>query len=212
MIRVLIVDDHAIVREGLGNVLAAEKGLVVAALAASGAEALQRIADTPVDVVLLDMTMPGMNGIETLKQIKLDHPRLPVLMLSMHPEALYAVRCLKAGAAGYLTKACEKKALLEAVRCVAAGGQYLTPAVSGYLCREVRHPGNSGATHQQLSDREFEVFRQIAEGLSLADMAKRMNLSPKTVSTYRARILGKMGLANNAEIMRYAFEQGLAPK
>ena len=212
MIRVLIVDDHAIVREGLGNVLAAEKGLVVAAQAASGAEALQRIADTPVDVVLLDMTMPGMNGIETLKQIKLDHPRLPVLMLSMHPEALYAVRCLKAGAAGYLTKACEKKALLEAVRCVAAGGQYLTPAVSGYLCREVRHPGNSGAAHQQLSDREFEVFRQIAEGLSLADMAKRMNLSPKTVSTYRARILGKMGLANNAEIMRYAFEQGLAPK
>ena len=212
MIRVLIVDDHAIVREGLGNVLAAEKGLVVAALAASGAEALQRIADTPVDVVLLDMTMPGMNGIETLKQIKLDHPRLPVLMLSMHPEAQYAVRCIKAGAAGYLTKACEKKALLEAVRCVAAGGQYLTPAVSGYLCREVRHPGNSGAAHQQLSDREFEVFRQIAEGLSLADMAKRMNLSPKTVSTYRARILGKMGLANNAEIMRYAFEQGLAPK
>ena len=212
MIRVLIVDDHAIVREGLGNVLSAEKGLVVAAQAASGAEALQRMADTPVDVVLLDMTMPGMNGIETLKQIKMDQPRLPVLMLSMHPEAQYAVRCLKAGAAGYLTKACEKKALVEAVRCVAAGGQYLTPAVSGCLCREVQQPGSGEASHRQLSDREFEVFKQIAEGRSLAEMAKRMNLSPKTVSTYRTRILGKMGLAGNAEIMRYAFEQGLTQK
>ena len=210
MIRVLIVDDHAIVREGLAKVLSSEVGLSVVAMAASGPEALQRIRDTQMDVVLLDMTMPGMNGIETLKQIKVEQSHLPVLILSMHPEAQYALRCIKAGAVGYLTKTCEKMELIHAVRRAAAGGQYLTPAVSDCLLHEVQQPGHGEAPHQQLSDREFEVFKQIADGVPLADMARNMNLSPKTISTYRTRILEKMGLASNAELMRYAFEQGIA--
>ncbi len=210
MIRVLIVDDHAIVREGLANVLSSEPGISVVATAASGPEALQRIRDTQMDVVLLDLTMPGMNGMQTLKQIKIENNRLPVLILSMHPEAQYAARCIKAGAAGYLTKACEKKELIAAVRCAASGGTYLSPAALDSLRKKIQPPGHVDTSHRRLSDREFEVFRQIAEGVTLADMARRMNLSPKTLSTYRTRILRKMELASNAELMRYAFEQGLA--
>ena len=209
MIRVLIVDDHAIVREGLANVLATEKDLVVAGQAASGAEALQQIRNGRVDVVLLDMTMPGMNGMETLKQIKVERSELPVLILSMHPEEQYAVRCIKAGASGYLTKACERAVLVEAVRRAAAGGQYLTPSVGECLLQEVQQKRGGEEPHRRLSDREFEVFQQIAAGVALADMAQRMNLSPKTISTYRLRILEKMGLASNAELMRYAFDRGL---
>ncbi len=209
MIRVLIADDHAIVREGLANVLSSKGDIQVVAQAASGAEALQRMRDTAIDVAILDMTMPGMNGIETLKQIKAERPGLPVLMLSMHPEAQYAVRCVKAGAAGYLTKACEKNVLLEAVRRAATGKQYLTPAVNDCLLQEVQQPEQGKEIHQTLSDREFDVFRQIAQGISLSDMATRMNLSPKTVSTYRARVMEKTGLSSNAEIIRYAFDRGL---
>lgn len=210
MIRVLIADDHAIVREGLANVLSSSVGFEVAALAASGPETLQKIRDVPVDVVLLDMAMPGMNGIETLKQIKIERPRLPVLILSMHPESQYAIRSIRAGAAGYLTKDCEKGVLLEALRRAAAGGQYLTPVVSECLMREIQQPISGAQPHQLLSDREFEVLRLIAGGMQLADMARHLNLSPKTVSTYRARILEKLGLSGNAELMRYAFDQGLA--
>ena len=209
MIRVLVADDHAIVREGLANVLSSKGDIQVVAQAASGAEALQRMRDTAVDVVLLDMTMPAMSGIETLKQIKAERPALPVLMFSMHPEEQYAVRCVKAGAAGYLTKACEKSVLLEAVRCAAAGKQYLTQTVGDCLLQAVQQPEQGKEIHQMLSDREYDVFRQIAQGISLADMATRMNLSPKTVSTYRARVLEKTGLSSNAEIMRYAFDRGL---
>jgi len=160
--------------------------------------------------VLLDMTMPGMNGMETLKQIKVEHPDLPVLMLSMHPEEQYAVRCIKAGAAGYLTKACEKQVLIEAVRRAAAGGQYITPAVSECLIQEVQRGGGGQEPHEALSDREFEVFRLIAAGVPLANMARKLALSPKTISTYRVRILEKMGVGSNAELMRYAFDHGLA--
>ncbi len=210
MIRVLIADDHAIVREGLANVLSSSVGFEVAALAASGPETLEKIREKSVDVVLLDMAMPGMNGIETLKQIKIERPRLPVLILSMHPESQYAIRSIRAGAAGYLTKDCEKEILLEALRRAAAGGQYLTPAVSECMMREIQQPITGAQPHQLLSDREFEVLRLIAEGMPLADMARQLNLSPKTVSTYRARILEKLGLSSNAELMRYAFDQGLA--
>ena len=210
MIRVLMADDHAIVREGLANVLSSSVGFEVAALAASGPETLEKIREKSVDVVLLDMAMPGMNGIETLKQIKIERPRLPVLILSMHPESQYAIRSIRAGAAGYLTKDCEKEILLEALRRAAAGGQYLTPAVSECMMREIQQPITGAQPHQLLSDREFEVLRLIAEGMPLADMARQLNLSPKTVSTYRARILEKLGLSSNAELMRYAFDQGLA--
>ena len=176
----------------------------------SGEKALRAIENDKPDLILLDYMMPGMNGMETLKQIQVERPGQPVVMLSMHPEEQYAVRCIKAGAAGYLTKACERGVLVEAVRRAAAGRQYLTPEVGECLLREVQQPGNGEAPHLRLSDREFEVFRKIASGVALADMAAEMHLSPKTVSTYRARILEKMGLAGNAELMRYAFEHGLA--
>jgi two-component system, NarL family, invasion response regulator UvrY len=209
MISVLITDDHAIVCAGLAQVLASSGDIRVDAIAASGAEALTRLRQAPVDLVLLDMSLPGMNGIETLKQIKLEHPDLPVLMLSMHPAEQYAVRCIKAGAAGYLTKACDKKVLLEAVRTAANGSKYLTPEVSQCLLNAVQQTGETAKPHEMLSDREHEVFMLIARGVPLAGMARQMSLSPKTVSTYRARILEKTGLASNAELMRYAFDHGL---
>jgi two-component system, NarL family, invasion response regulator UvrY len=209
MIRVLVADDHAVVREGLAKLLSADGGIQVAAMAGTGAEALERARDTPVDVVILDMSLPGMNGIETLKQLKIEHKDLAVLMFSMHPEEQYAVRCVKAGAAGYLNKACSKAVLLEAVRRAAGGSQYITPTVGECLSQEVLRPGADGELHRSLSDREFEVFRYIAQGVPPGDVAKRLGLSPKTVSTYRARILEKTGLAGNAEIMRYAMDRGL---
>ncbi len=207
MIRVLIADDHAIVREGLMNIMGPDMKVDTAA---SGAETLVLIRKKYFDVILLDISMPGMSGLETLKQIKTEKPDLPVLILSMHPEDQYALRCIKAGAAGYLTKACDKRELLNAIRETAAGKQYITPNVSEHMIEALRQPEPHKTTHEALSDREFQVFLLTAKGVALTDMAKRLNLSPKTISTYRRRILEKTGLRNNAEIMRYAFEHGLA--
>lgn len=210
MKRLLLVDDHAIVLEGLSKLLASLDGIRVVATAGSGPEALERIRTGGLDAVVLDIALPGMNGIETLKQIKQECPALPVLIFSMYPEEQYAVRCIKAGASGYLTKACEKKELLEAVRAVTSGRRYISSAASQCLLGEVAQGDEHGdAPHRLLSDREFEVFRFIAEGVPPADMARKMNLSPKTISTYRTRILEKMNLAGNAEIMRYAFDHEL---
>ncbi len=210
MKQILLVDDHEIVLEGLSKLLASLDGIHVAATAGSGPAALERIRRGGLDAVVLDIALPGMNGIETLKQIKQEFPAQPVLIFSMYPEEQYAVRCIKAGASGYLTKACEKKDLLDAIRAVASGQRYFTPVTSECLRREVAQ-GNAyeDEPHRLLSDREFEVFRLIAEGVTPADMARKMNLSPKTISTYRSRILVKMSLAGNADIMRYAFDRGL---
>lgn len=210
MKRILLVDDHTIVLEGLARLLASDQDIHIVATAKSGPEALEMIAKTALDGVLLDISLPGMNGIETLKQIKLDQPSLPVLVFSMYPEEQYAVRCIKAGAAGYLTKACEKKDLLAAVRAITSGHRHITSAVSDCLLGEVRRDKSDDQPHQSLSDREFEVFKMIAQGIPPSDMAHRLNLSPKTISTYRSRILEKMSLSSNAELMRYAIEQGLA--
>lgn len=209
MIDVLIADDHVILCEGLGKVLASEGDIQVRATAASGPEALQRLRQGGIDLVLLDMSLPGMHGIEILKQIKIDYPRIPVLILSMHDEDQYAVRCIRAGAAGYLNKSCDKHVLLEAVRKAASGGQYITPRVGECLLQAVQKQDGSQPPHKQLSDREYEVFGMIASGLTVQEISQQLSLSPKTVSTYRARILEKMGLHGNADLMRYAYEMGL---
>ncbi len=209
MIRVLIADDHAVVREGLARMLAATGDIEATATASTATELIQQLHTTPCDVVLMDMSMPGMNGLEALKLVKTEHPRLPVLLFSMHPEEQYALRCLKAGAAGYLNKACEKSELLAAIHCVAEGKKYISRAVSNCMAGEMQGSTHTQHPHQSLSDREYEVFELIAQGVSPGDMAKQLKLSPKTVSTYRERVLLKMGMDTNAALMRYAFENKL---
>lgn len=209
MIRVLIADDHAIVRQGLRQILADTQDMEVGGEAANGFEALQRIRDGGQwDVVLLDVSMPGKNGIDTLKQIKDERPKLPVLVLSMYPEDQYAVRLLKAGAAGYLTKESAPEQLVTAIRTVAGGRKYISPAVAELLAGEIGRDSEQ-PPHATLSDREFEIMRLLASGMSPTDIADHLKLSVKTVSTYRIRLLAKMQLKNTSELTYYAIKNGL---
>jgi two-component system invasion response regulator UvrY len=209
MIRVLIADDHAIVRQGLRQILADTPDMEVGGEAANGFEAVQKIRDDgPWDIVLLDVSMPGKNGVDTLKQIKDERPRLPVLVLSMYPEDQYAVRLLKAGAAGYLTKESAPEQLVTAIRTVAAGRRFISPAVAELLAQEINRDGEQ-PLHAALSDREFEIMRLLASGMSPTDIAEQLKLSVKTVSTYRVRLLAKMQLKNNSELTYYAIKNGL---
>lgn len=209
MIRVLIADDHAIVRQGLRQILSDTPDMTVGGEAANGVEVLQKLrSEGPWDVLLLDVAMPGKNGIDTLKQVKTEFPRLPVLVLSMYPEDQYAVRLLKAGAAAYLTKESAPEQLVTAIRTVAAGRRYISPTVAELLAaqldRDTEQPPHAG-----LSDREFEILRLLASGLTVSDIATQLSLSVKTVSTYRTRLLTKMQLRNNAELTHYAIRNGL---
>lgn len=209
MIRVLIADDHAIVRQGLRQILADTPDLEVGGEAANGFEALQKIRESGHwDVVLLDVSMPGKNGIDTLKQIKDEQPRLPVLVLSMYPEDQYAMRLFKAGAAGYLTKESAPEQLVTAIRTVAAGRKYINAAVAELLADEIGRD-HEQPLHAALSDREFEIMRLLASGMSPTDIAEQLKLSVKTVSTYRVRLLAKMQLKNNSELTYYAIKNGL---
>lgn len=209
MIRVLIADDHAIVRHGLRQILADTPDMEVGGEAANGFEALRKIRDEgPWDVLLLDVSMPGKNGIDTLKQIKGETPRLPVLVLSMYPEDQYGVRLLKAGAAGYLTKESAPEQLVSAIRTVSAGRKYISPGVAELLAEQIGRDAEQ-PLHALLSDREFEIMRLLASGITPTDIADQLNLSVKTVSTYRTRLLEKMQLKNNAELTYYAIKNGL---
>jgi len=209
MIRVLIADDHAIVRQGLRQILTDTPDMEVGGEAANGFEALQKIrSEGPWDVMLLDVSMPGKNGIDTLKQARDECPRLPVLVLSMYPEDQYAVRLLKAGAAGYLTKESAPEQLVSAIRTVAAGRKYISPGVAELLAGEISRDSEQ-PLHAALSDREFEILRLIASGMTPTDIAAQLRLSVKTVSTYRVRLLAKMQLKNNAELTHYAVKNGL---
>jgi two-component system invasion response regulator UvrY len=207
-LRILIVDDHPIVRQGLKQTLAdaAEIGEIVEA--ATPQEALDLVRQRKWDAVILDIGLPGRGGLEVLKDIKREVPRLPVLILSMHAEDQYAVRAVRAGAAGYLTKGAATESLIAAVRKVASGGRYISPELAERLATELTvdpdHP-----LHASLSDREFDVLRSIASGQTVGDIAERLSLSVKTVSTYRARILEKMQLKNNAELMQYVLTNHL---
>ncbi len=208
MIRVLIADDHAVVRAGVKQILADTDDITVAAEASSGNEALTKARQGGCDVLLLDLSMPGQGGLEILKQLKTEMPRLPVLVLTMHPEDQYAVRTIRAGAAGYLTKQGVADELIQALRTVYAGKRYITPAVAEKLADEVKHDSNQ-PIHASLSDREYQIFIMIARGKTLSQIAAELCLSVKTISTYRARIMEKMEMKSNSELTHYAFQQNL---
>ena len=208
MIRVLVADDHAMVRRGLRELLAETADIEVASEAATAAEALDSIRQQPFDVVLLDISMPGRGGLDLLGEIKAERPDLPVLIFTMHPEDQYAVRALKAGASGYLTKDSAPDVLVEAVRRAAAGGRYVSPALGEKLALHL-DDARQREPHELLSNREYQVFRRLAGGRTVSQIAEELSLSVKTVSTYRTRILEKMGLGTNAALMQYAFRQKL---
>ena len=207
-LEILVVDDHLVVREGLKRILEECDGCVVAAEAASVGEALAWLRKRSFDLVLLDISLPEKTGLDLLKIIKHDLPRLPVLMLSAYREDHYAVRALKEGADGYLNKESASDSLLAAIRKVASGGKYLTPALAERIALEIS-ARDDGPVHEALSHREFEVLKMIARGASLKHVGERLHISPKTVTTYRARIIEKTGLGSNAELTRYMLENNL---
>lgn len=208
MIKVVIVDDHAILRRGLTQIIAESEDMEVVGEADSSAAAMRLLRERPCNVLLLDVTLPDRNGVETLKLVRKEFPKMQVLMLSMHPENQYAVRALKAGAAGYLTKQSAPAQLVSAIRQVHQGRKYVTPAVAEELAQNVDRDADQ-PLHQTLSNREFQTMCMIASGKSLTDIASQMSLSVKTVSVYRARVLEKMRLKNNAELTHYAIKNGL---
>jgi DNA-binding NarL/FixJ family response regulator len=211
MVRIVVADDHTIVREGLKQILAAQPDFQVLAEAADGHEAMKRVRELEFDVLLLDMSMPGKSGIELIKQVKAEKPRLRILVLTMHEEHQYAVRAIRAGASGYLTKEGASSQLVTAIRKVAGGGAYISAEVAEQLALNAM-PDGAAAPHERLSDREFQVFRMIAEGKSVSEIADRLNLSVKTVSTHKANMLAKMGMTTQGELIRYALENDLVEK
>jgi two-component system, NarL family, invasion response regulator UvrY len=208
MIRVVLADDHAMVRESIRRVLEERNGIAVVGEAGSAPALLAELRRVDADVVILDIAMPGPGIVETLRQVKTVRPRARSLVLTAHPEADYAVRVFRAGAAGYLTKDRSLDQLVDAVRRVARGGIYVSPTLGEALAARL-HGAEREPSHDALSDREFEVLKGLAEGQPLKAIAARMALSPKTVTTYRSRILQKLGLRGNAELVRYAMEHGL---
>lgn len=208
MIRVLIADDHAIVRKGLVQIASESREIEMRGEASEYSSLMKLMKDNPCDVLLLDISMPGKNGIDVLKIVREQYPKTQVLILSMYPEDQYAIRALKAGAAGYLTKDSAPERLVEAILSVSRGKKYITPKVAEMLATHLV-TDTEGAPHESLSDREFQTMRLIASGKQLSQIADELALSPKTVSVYRARVLEKMQLKNNAEITHYAIKHGL---
>ena len=205
MRRILIADDHAVVRNGLTKILKeADPGICVDE-AEKGQEALAKVLQASYEMVLMDISMPGRGGLEVLKEIKSHRPHLPVLMLSMHPEEEYAVRALRAGASGYVTKDSAAEELVGAIRKVLSGGRYVSASLAEKLAFEMEADAGK-LPHETLSDREYQVLRMIASGKTVTEIAQELSLSVKTISTYRSRILEKMRLKNNSELTRYAFE------
>jgi two-component system, NarL family, invasion response regulator UvrY len=208
VIRILISDDHAIVREGLKQILADTDDLVAAGEAANGHEVLEHVRREDWDMVLLDLAMPGKDGLETLKEVKREKPKLPVLVLSIYPEEQYALRALKAGASGYLTKESAPEELIAAIRKVSQGGKYISSSLAEKLASHLGVDSEK-PVHESLSDREYKVMLLIASGKTVTEIADEMYLSVKTVSTYRARALSKMGIKNNSAFTYYAIKHGL---
>jgi two-component system invasion response regulator UvrY len=208
MIRALIADDHAVVRQGLRQILLETSDMVVTGEAANGPEALERARAGGYDVIVLDITMPGRSGFEVLKELRLEDPALPVLVLSMHSEEQFAVRLLKAGASGYLNKESAPEELVKAIRKIVSGGRYVSPRLAEKLAFEI-DSGSDKLLHETLSDREFQVMRMMASGQTVKEIAAELALSVKTISTYRARILDKMNLHTNAELIHYAIQNQL---
>ncbi len=208
MIRALIADDHAVVRQGLKQILGDTPEMVVAGEATNGQEVLDQVRAEAWDVVVLDISMPDRSGLDILKQLRSERPKLPVLVLSMHSEDQYAMRVLKAGASGYLTKDSAPDELVKAIRKVVSGGRYVSSFLAEKLAFEIG-TDSSRLPHETLSDREFQVLRLIAAGESVTEIAAELYLSVKTVSTYRARMLEKMNLTTTAELIHYAMQNHL---
>ncbi len=208
MIRLLIADDHPVVREGLRRIVEDAAGLEVVAEVASGDELLARLPRVPADVVLLDVTMPGPGFLEVLQRLRSEQPTVAVLVLSVHPEDQYAVRALRAGAAGYLTKDHSPEELTEAIRRVHRGGRYVSAGLAERLAADLT-TGARDVRHELLSDREYEVLCLLGSGRTVKEIACTLQLSPKTVSTYRTRVLEKMQASTNADLVRYAALHGL---
>jgi two-component system, NarL family, invasion response regulator UvrY len=208
MLRILLADDHAVVRQGVKQILAEAFTLATFGEARNAHELLDLVNSDHWDIVVLDLAMPGGNGLEALKQIKYDHPQLPVLILSMFPEDQYAVRTIKAGAAGYLNKESAPEELVQAIRKVLHGGEYISAAVADELVLHARHEDDQ-PLHKHLSDREYQVLCLIASGKEVKEISTELALSAKTISTYRARLLDKMNMKTNAELTYYAIQNGL---
>ena len=207
-IRIFIADDHPIVRQGLRRIVEADAGMAISGEAGDAPSLLAALERTATDVVLLDVSMPGGRFLETLHELRAKHPTVRVLVLSVHPEDQWAVRALRAGASGYLTKDHSPDQLLDAIRRVYRGGKYVSPTLAEHLAEHL-DGGGQRAPHELLSDREFEVMRRLGSGLTVSQIASELALSAKTISTYRTRILEKMAVATNAELVRYASEHGL---
>lgn len=209
MIRIVLADDHAIVREGLKRIVGEAQGFQVVGEAADGTEVMRTVRELEFDVLVLDLSMPGRSGMELIKLVKSEKPKLKVLVLSMHQEMQYAVRAIKSGASGYLTKETAPAQLEQAIRKIAGGGAYISAEVAEQLALGAM-PGSETLPHETLSDREFQVFRALVAGDAVSDIAAALNLSVKTVSTHKANLMQKLGLANQTELVRYALKHGLA--
>lgn len=208
MLRILIADDHPVFRKGLKQIINEVNDMAVTEELSDGLEVLGRVRAGYCDVVLLDISLPGINGIDILKQLRIEKPELPILMLTMHPEEQYAIRALKAGASGYLTKESTPEELVTAIRKVSEGGKYVSSSLAETLANELGRKEEK-PPHETLSDREYQTMLLIASGKTVTQIAENLSLSIKTVSTYRSRILEKMGMKNNAELTFYAIRNGL---
>lgn len=209
MIKIVIADDHAVVREGLKRIISSANDMAVLGEAANGVELLQRVRELDFHVLVLDLSMPGRSGMELIKVVHCEKPRLRILVLSMHEELQYAVRAIKSGASGYLTKESAPAQLIQVLRKVAAGGAFISSDVAEQLALNSML-GSGCAAHERLTDREFEVFRLIATGMSVTNIAARLILSAKTISTHKANLMQKMSLQNQSELIRYAIKHGVA--
>jgi len=206
--KLLIADDHPIVRQGLKQIVSSERDMIVAGEASNSAEVLELVRTGDFDLVLLDVSMPGRGGLEVLKELKHAHPKLPVLILSIHAEDELVVRALRAGASGYVTKDSSPTELVDAIRKIARGGRYVSMALAEQLALDLS-TGEERPLHERLSDREFEIMSLIASGKSVGQIAEELSLSVKTISTYRARVMEKLKIHNDAELIRYALEHEL---
>jgi two-component system, NarL family, invasion response regulator UvrY len=207
MFKILIGDDHAIIRKGLRQILREEISKCEIDEAADGMDVIQKINEKQYDILILDISMPKRNGIDLLNQLKIEKPEIPILILSIHPEEQYAIRVLKAGAAGFINKASAPEELVHAIRKITEGGKYISPVVAEQLATNILNSGQ--APHEHLSDREFQVMLMIASGNTTKEIAEELSLSVKTISTYRARLLEKMELENNAKLTKYVLQHNL---
>lgn len=209
MIRIVLADDHAIVREGLKRIVSDVQDFGVVGEAADGTQVMQRVRELEFDVLVLDLSMPGRSGMELIKLVKAEKPKVRILVLSMHEETQYAVRAIKSGASGYLTKESAPAQLEQALRKIAAGGAYISAEVAEQLALGAMPDADAGAPHESLTDREFQVLQKLAAGDSVTDVAALLNLSVKTISTHKANLMAKLGLQNQTDLVRYALRHRL---